>query len=286
MFMQHESDRFYFDGQLHIPLPRMEETISTAISRGVDALFFTNYGNTANFDYLALNRDSEGRDILAPSLWDIERVSETVLSLSGKDGELYVLKSEEVKTKQGHLLIWGIKESIENGLDIEETLRRTYQQGGVGVFSHLMMGLFHGCGRDVFDGMSGKFKGYPLGVEQNGQIAWIWDKLFGSNRQVKELANEYGLACFGTSDIHGTYIKEHKKVGERYHSSVPKEKIDPKKMRESLADIMLSHPEVVQVEGNTNFLLETVSWNLDSIRINGRKKISDLVDGVFGKRKE
>lgn len=279
-----QSDRFYFDGQLHIPARRIEETVSIAIDRGLDALFFTDYGHTGNFDYISANSDAEGKHILTPNKWDIQPKSKTVLELSNENGSTYILKAEEVKTKEGHLLVWGIEEAIENGLGIRETLQRTYQQGGIGVFSHLLMGLFHGCGRDNFNEMYKAFRRYPLGLEQNGQIAWIWDKIFGSNEKVGRLAREHGLACFGTSDIHGAYRKEHKKVGKRYHSSVPRKYIDPEKIKESLAEIMISNPEDIRIEGGTNSLLETILWNLASVKQNGRKKISDLADGFLHRK--
>ena len=45
-FMERRNDRLYFDGQLHIPIVRVEETITFAMLRGLDALVFTNFGNT------------------------------------------------------------------------------------------------------------------------------------------------------------------------------------------------------------------------------------------------
>jgi hypothetical protein len=79
-------DRFYFDGQLHIPVERIEETISVAMGKGLNALFFTNYGNTTNFDYLVNNRDAEGRQVLTPQNWDVQQKSPTVLKLSNEQG--------------------------------------------------------------------------------------------------------------------------------------------------------------------------------------------------------
>jgi hypothetical protein len=181
--------------------------------------------------------------------------------------------------------VWGIEQAIEYGLDIDESLQRTYQQNGVSVFSHLLLGLFHGCGLEVFDEMYRSFKSYPLGVEQNGQISWMWDKIFGSNREVRELAEEREIACFGTSDIHGTYRQEHRKVGSRFHSSLHRDYVDPEKLRESLAEVMTSNPEAVQIEGNSNSLLESILWNVASVRKNGWEKIADLMDGALQKGK-
>ncbi len=276
-------DKFSFDGQIHIPPERVEATLETAINAGLDAVFFTNYGNTQNFDYLSQNYAVSGRPILEPQDWDIQAVSPVVLKISNQTGGIYVLKSQEAKTKQGHVLLWGVKEPIENGRYLHDVLRKTYAQKAVPVFSHLLVGIFHGCGIRVFDEAYDSFKGYPLGVEKNGQIAASWDVIFGPNRKVEQLAKERGIACLGTSDIHGAYLSEHKKVGSLYYSSVPASYVDPAHLAESLGEILLEHPESVTVGGRANSLLSTVLWNLASLRKNGMGKVKDVCDGIVHK---
>ena len=275
-------ERFTFDGQLHIPPSRIEETASLAIERGLDALVFTNYGNTANFDYLTSNKDNNGQPILTPNKWDIQSRTPSVLELTTDKGNLYVVRGEEVKTRQGHLLVWATQEPIGNGVDISDALTNTYRQGGVAVFSHLLTKLFHGCGEEVFHAMYSQFQGAPLGVEQNGQIPKRW---MSDNKRVKQLADKYDVACFGTSDIHGSHRQEHRKVGLRNYSSVPSETIDPEQIGESLRTLMISQPQDIQIEGTTNTLTETVMWNLASLRKNGWKKIADLWNGFKNTRK-
>jgi len=272
---------FCFDGQLHIPPERIEETLALAINRGLDAVFFTDYGNTDSFNFISAN-DNDKTRVLDSNKWNIEQKSQTLLKLSNQYGNIYVLKAEEIKTRQGHILAWGIKEPIKNGLDIKETFNQIYQQKGIGVFSHLFMTLFHGCAREGFDYVYNHFRSYPLGVEQNGQVGKSWEMIFHPNKKIKELAEEYGVACFGTSDIHGRYLQEHRNIGKRYHSSIPREYIEPDRMTESLAEVMSSRQEVVKVVGDTNSTLETILWNLSSIRKNGKGKMADLVDGVIG----
>ncbi|MEK6861764.1 MAG: hypothetical protein AABY07_07375 [Nanoarchaeota archaeon] len=272
-----DKNRFTFDGHLHIPTYRIEETARTAIARGLDAIILTNYGNTSAFDYLARNRDENNNRILSSRDWDIVSLSETVLDLLSEKGVLRIIKGEEIVTKQGHLLAWGIKEAIDNGYDIEETLRRIYHQGGLAIFPHLLTRLFHGCGRKVFYEMYRRFRTEPLGVEQNGQIP----NILSDNKRVKELAEEYNVVCFGNSDIHGKYREEHKNIGLRLHTSVSRIAIHPDYFIDGLRELMVDYPGIyIDIVGNTNSLLETILWNIESVRINKGKKLVDLLDGL------
>lgn len=272
-----DKDRFSFDGQLHISTERIEETLSIAIDRNLDAVIFTNYGNTFNFDYLTNNKDEYGKSILNPKEWDIIRRTPSLLELLTEKGNIYLIKGEEVKTKQGHLLVWGIKEAIEDGINIEEALKQAYKQNSVAVFSHLLTKFFHGCGIEIFKEMYKKFQGQPLGLEQNGQIP----KCISINEKVRELAENYEIACFGTSDIHGYYRQEHRKIGLRNYSSIDKKYIELENMAESLRKIMLNNYMEIQIHGKTNTLTETLLWNLASLMKNRGKKLADLKDGFI-----
>lgn len=276
--METTKTRFKFDGHLHIPSYRIEASLASAMENGLDAVIFTDYRKIVNFYYLTNNKDEEGNSILTKNKWDIRRISRQVLKILNKDGEIYVIKGEEIPTKQGHLLAWGIEERIEEGLDIEETLCRVYKQNGIAIFPHLFNRMFRGCGKEVFENMYKKFSKskFLLGLEQNGQIP----KIFGDYEMVRGLADEYGVACFGNSDIHGGYLWEHKKIGKRLYSSIPKEYVDIKNFIESLGFMMGFNQEIINIEGETNSLLETILWNIDSLRKNGREKLADLLYGA------
>lgn len=268
-------DRFYFDGQLHIPSGRVAETLALAIERGLDGIVFTDYGNTEIFENIVQNRNREGREVLGKGLDRIQRTP-TLVEVMGEKGRLFVIKGEEVETKQGHLLAWNIHESIPNGLSIDESVLRVYNAGGIPIFSHLLMRSFHGCGKEVFDAICRKYERSPLGVEQNGQIpAWL-----KTNEKVRMIAERYGVACFGTSDIHGKYLAEHKKVGLRLYTNIPR--IDMDNFTEGLREIMLKRPEEVHVMGVTNSLIETMEWNGDAVRRKGFPKLRELAAGFYG----
>jgi len=262
---------FTFDGQLHIPLKRIEETLETAIERELDLVVFTDYGSTRTFDVLCANKDQDKKPILHPRQWNIHQRSLVVLEIIGEKGRIHVLKGEEVKTKQGHVLAWGIAEPIENGVDVYDCIREVYRQGGIPVFSHLLMLRFAGCGKEVFQEAYYRFSGYPLGVEDNGQIPDSYDE----NHLVRKLAKEYGVACFGTSDIHGDYLQEHKKIGLRKHTRTPP--LDQTHFTEELSDLMLTAPDKILVQGSSNKALETYLWNAASILRNGWPKIRELL---------
>ena len=270
---------FSFDGQLHIPFRRIEETLTIAIHNGLDAVIFTDYGNTNNFEALKENKDPKGNPVLNPQEWDVNEYGDVALEINGPIGKMYVVRGEEVKTRQGHVLLWGLKEPINNGLDLEDTLTAAYKQDAFPVFSHLYARLFHGCGDLVFEQAYHRFKEIKkrvLGLEQNGQIP----SNHSANVQVALLAKDYDVPCFGTSDIHGSYLEEHLKVGKRLHSRVPRKLVDLREFYMSMVLLTdLNHK--VEVVGDTNTLGETIAWNVESLKRNRSKKVKELVQGIF-----
>ena len=53
-----------------------------------------------------------------------------------KDYEILYVNGEEVSSKDGHVLAYGIKEKVEAGQTTKETIERIYNQGGIAVASH------------------------------------------------------------------------------------------------------------------------------------------------------
>lgn len=49
---------------------------------------------------------------------------------------MFVIKAEEVKTKQGDVLAYFINSKIEKGKDAKETIREIREQGGISVIAH------------------------------------------------------------------------------------------------------------------------------------------------------
>ena len=255
-----ENNRFYFDTHLHIPEERMEEVLCTSIERGIDAIFVTDYEFTNSYENLSKNKDHDGNPVINPKKWDIKHIKYNILEISNNNGSICAVKGNEVSTKQGHVLVWNAKEKINDRLDIEETLRQTYNQKGIAVFPHLLVNLFLGCGQEVFDEMYKKFP--KIGLEKNGQIPAI----FNYNKKVLDAAREEKIACFGGSDIHGLYLGEYKKVGLLTHSSIDKKYINPKIIFESLEYIMMQQPDEIKIEGKSNSLFDLIMWNLDCFR--------------------
>src|SRR3989338_2010504 len=104
--MQRNPNVFYFDGQLHIPLYRVRETIDISMKSGLDALFFTGYGDTKNFDCISEDKTSDGSTLLGYE-FGVEQISPVQVRIYSDRGQIEVLKAEEIRTRHGHLLAWG-----------------------------------------------------------------------------------------------------------------------------------------------------------------------------------
>tara|TARA_Y100000310_G_scaffold338796_1_gene429499 strand:- start:4572 stop:5411 length:840 start_codon:yes stop_codon:yes gene_type:complete len=271
--MVRDPERFYFDGQIHIPVERLEETLIAAIDNGLDAIIPTDYDGLPVFTALAKNKYEDGSQLLDERQWKTEwKDLDYCIEVTKEDKTIYVFKGQEIKTmdgeREGHLLAWCIDEALPTGMPLIKNFQFIYDQNGIPVFAHPFVSLFHGCGEQGFNEWHKEFGQmedfYPLGLDVNGQIAPIWEKFFHSNQKVEELGENHNIPVFGTSDAHGAYGKEYLKVGRRYHTSVPKNLINPDDFRGSLQYIMENHPDEIAVHGDTNTLRETVSWNLRS----------------------
>ena len=266
--------QFRFDGQLHIPQDRLMTSIEVASSNKLDAIAYTDYSHTKNFDFLA--EKNNVRMTATSRAWKVEHVSPVVLRLHSGEDDLYVIKAEEIKTNQGHILAWGIRHALPSGEEYYDTMQQIFDQGGLVVFDHLLSKRFNGCGAQVFLDALDQFPGEPIAVEQNGQIP----DYYSFNQDVADLARTHGVACFGTSDIHGKYLKEYMKIGKRLHSVIDGDYITPSDIIGSLKYIMYSEPEAVTIEGKVNSYFESLAWNLESIRQNGWKKIAENIMGT------
>nr|MBA4404861.1 hypothetical protein [Nanoarchaeum sp.] len=248
----------YFKTDLHLHFPRRDEykLLEVAIANGINLLNINDYGTTKRFDAISNNINYIGDRFLPSKEWGLEILSPVLLRVHNRSGYVYLVKGEEVKTKQGHFVAVGIKNSIPNGKDIIAVLNDVHSQGGFGIFAHPLSILYRGCGEKVVKEICIRYSKVPLTLEQNAQIP----ESLGFNQDALKLANELNIACFGNSDIHGRYLKEYKKVGTKLHSVIPKELIDESRIVESLENVILNSPEKIVVEGELNSLLETFSW--------------------------
>ncbi|MBS3128330.1 PHP domain-containing protein [Candidatus Woesearchaeota archaeon] len=267
---------FSFDGQVHVPPERLEETLRCALQRKLDAISFTDYNTTLTFDLLSENKDSHGKKILS-SDWKIYPQEKNILLIKKNNKKIFVIKGEEVTSQQGHVLLWGIQKAVPPNLPLTTTLQKTFSQGGIAVFAHPFTSFFHGCGKENILAMKKRFPHQPLGVEQNAQVSSSW---LSDNLRVKTFAKEQGLPCFGSSDLHGRYRQEHTKIGLLLHTKIPSKYITPQNLLPSFRKVMLHHPSSLQVHGIENNLSHVLFWNCCSLQKQPYHKLSSLFSGI------
>jgi predicted metal-dependent phosphoesterase TrpH len=104
--------------------------------------------------------------------------------------DLLVIRGTEVSTSEGHVLAYGLSETVPRGLSIDETIRRIRAAGGMAVAAHPRrfpsgMGIRR-ASVNAFDAIE------TLNGGSSG----------GSNRAASRLARRRGLPSVGGSDAH------------------------------------------------------------------------------------
>jgi len=111
-------------------------------------------------------------------------------SSMGKHHGLLVVRGVEVSTIDGHILAYGVRESIPKRLSIEETIEKIVAAGGVPVAAHPKR-FPSGIGLEAAS--ENKFKG--IEVLNGGNSTW-------NNRAARKVAVAKNLARIGGSDAH------------------------------------------------------------------------------------
>ena len=107
--------------------------------------------------------------------------------------ELIVLVGQEVKTKSGEIIIFGVEKDIPRGLPLEETCRRSRKAGGFIVMPHPYDRLRGGIGGKIKEIIE-----YIDAVEVlNSKSVW---KRF--NKKARDFAEAHKLPMVAGSDAH------------------------------------------------------------------------------------
>ena len=269
-------ESYYFDGHVHFPLEgaKIGAMLNTAIERGVDGVCHVDYNGLKRQDAFFENRDLEGNRLLDENEFDIQRINGTQVRVSSKRGSIDILKSQEVKSRDGHILAWGIKKAVEPGRSAMKTIENILIQDGVPVLAHPFG--YCGVGREILSYITAMC-GREIAVEENGQFPVTG--LYGqANFNAMVFAGNHGISCFANSDIHGRYNLEYLKVGDLLHNSLLC--VDRDRLKKSLAAIMAGYGKIDHV-GNTNSFVDVILWNLESVRQNGWSKVADALKGVI-----
>ncbi len=105
-----------------------EELVRKAIDQGFDMIAVTDHGTTRG------------------SL-DAEKAAERISREEGK--ELIVILGQEVKTRQGEILAYGIREDIQEGMDLLKTCQEIKSKGGFLIVPHPFDLMRRGIGQEI-----------------------------------------------------------------------------------------------------------------------------------------
>ncbi|WP_319506892.1 PHP domain-containing protein [uncultured Methanolobus sp.] len=113
--------------------------------------------------------------------------------------DLVVIPGVEVSSSKGHILVLGVRESIEPGLSPEETIKKARQQGAVVIIPHPFKMTSHGIG-------------YVEGLDTDAvEVLNSRCVTDGPNNKARKVAQELGFPMVGGSDSH-----EAEMVGRSY----------------------------------------------------------------------
>ncbi|MFC2144017.1 CehA/McbA family metallohydrolase [Candidatus Aenigmatarchaeota archaeon] len=105
-----------------------EELVRKATDQGFDMIAVTDHGTT--------------RGAL-----DAEIAAERIFQEEGK--ELIVIVGQEVKTRQGEILAYGIREDIQEGMDLLKTCQEIKSKGGFLIVPHPFDLMRRGIGQEI-----------------------------------------------------------------------------------------------------------------------------------------
>lgn len=189
-----------FDGHVHVlamcflhqhydrvGIPVSPFKIRQAVRRILDdriSFVMTDHDTLASYEALQKN-DFKGKKIVEDDM-----IQDLGCALRiGEKG--YIICGEEITTKSGHILAWGIEEFIPPGLSLEETIDRINNAGALAVVPHVHTPL--GIGEKNFRRIADNVHGIELSIGIPIQAL---------HRKIYDLAKEYGIKVFAGTDSH------------------------------------------------------------------------------------
>lgn len=89
--------------------------------------------------------ENAGLDIIAITDHDLIDGAREAVSLAERmQSNLLVIPGIEVSTAQGHLLVLGVTEPVERGLDVMDTIAKAHEMGGITILPHPFHRYRHG----------------------------------------------------------------------------------------------------------------------------------------------
>jgi hypothetical protein len=114
------------------------------------------------------------------------------------DGPI-VLVSEEVTTRDHHLIAVGLTETVPALIPLTEAIDRVHAQGGIAIGAHPVSKYWK-----AFDPIASKLDGaevmHPIGLRGGGSSEWRWSQM--KEFYEREAAKGNRLTAIGSSDYH------------------------------------------------------------------------------------
>src|SRR3989344_4000830 len=119
----------FYDREPPVSVHKLKNIMNAAFEKGI-SFAVTDHNTTASFEALKKNEYGGERILKKGSYEDLG----CVLKFPKKG--IYVIRGEEISTKQGHVLAVGIEKAIRPGMDISDTCREIKQQSGIAIIAH------------------------------------------------------------------------------------------------------------------------------------------------------
>jgi predicted metal-dependent phosphoesterase TrpH len=137
---------------------------------------------------------ANGLDVVGVTDHDTTRGALETKELAAKEfPELLVLVGQEVRTKSGELIVFGVMEDLPKKETLEQTMERARKLGGFIIVPHPYDLIREGIGKK----MKGVLKYIDAVEVLNSKSIW---KRF--NKKAREFAEEHGLPMVAGSDAH------------------------------------------------------------------------------------
>lgn len=118
-------------------------------------------------------------------------------------GGLIVLPSQEVTTRDHHLIALGLKETIPPRIPLKEAIARVHAQGGAAIAAHPVERYWKAF-EPVAEELDGAEVMHPIALNPSSDGEWRW----GQMREFYERENARGrkLTAIGSSDYHFFHV--------------------------------------------------------------------------------
>ncbi len=151
----HVHTEFSLDGRT-----KMDELVKTAVEKGIGCIAVTDHNEFKAYDILKDNKD------------------------------VIIIPAEEVSSKEGHILAFGIDRQIPKGLSIQDTIDRIHEAGGYAFAAH------------PYRWWSGLGEKNTLSYDYDGIESRNARSIPSANRKSEKLSERIGKPISAGSDAH------------------------------------------------------------------------------------